>query len=213
MNIQKLGEGVMYYCEILMRLAVINLMWIGFTVAGLGLFGWAPASAAAYSVMKKSFLGAGLTGTRTASLFKEFKASYKKEFVHANLFGWTIALGLLSLVISGRAMILMEAGILPRMLLLTIVFLFVSISLLAFPLKAYMDLPSLQAVRYALLLGVANLHYVLLLCILLSLITYLYFLFPGLLLFYGVSLPAALIMQFALRIFTKAGLAASYQTV
>ncbi|MDQ0207243.1 YesL family protein [Alkalicoccobacillus murimartini] len=211
MNIHRLGEGVMHYCEILMRLAVINLLWIGFTLFGLGLFGWAPASAAAFTVMRKSFMGTGLTGENSASIFRDFKESYKKEFVSANLFGWLIVAGLGLLVVSGRAMVLMEASMLPRMILLTVLFLFVSILLLAFPLKAFMSMSSVHTVRFALLLGVANMHYVLILCLILTVLVYMYVLFPGLVLFYGVSLPAAIIMQFALRIFAKAGLVTSYQ--
>ncbi|MBJ4025770.1 DUF624 domain-containing protein [Salmonella enterica subsp. enterica serovar Derby] len=55
--IHTLANGFYRFCEWLMRLAYLNLLWIGFTLAGAVIFGLAPATAAMFAVTRQWTLG------------------------------------------------------------------------------------------------------------------------------------------------------------
>ncbi|WP_084028990.1 YesL family protein [Bacillus sp. J33] len=62
-----------------MRLVYLNLLWIAFSLLGIVLFGFFPATAAMFSVVRKWIMGE--TDVR---VFKEFWQTYRKEFWKAN---------------------------------------------------------------------------------------------------------------------------------
>lgn len=205
MNVHKLGDRVMYYCDILMRLAILNLLWLGFTLLGLGVFGWAPASQALFRMMGQAYSANGLTEVPLKAMYHQFRRSFKHEFIRANLMGWGILLALLLLLVSGRAMILMETGLFPRMILLTTLFLFLSVLFFSFPLNVYRNESFVQTIRSTLTIGIANIHLVVVLLFVLGSSIILCILFPGLILFYGISVPAAIVMKVATHIFDRIG--------
>lgn len=205
MNVHKLGESVMHYCDILMRLALLNLLWLGFTLLGLGLFGWAPAAQALFQTMGQAYSANGLTEVPLQAMYHQFRRSFKQEFIRANLMGWGIVFALLLLLVSGRAMILMETGLFPKMILLTTLFLFLSVLLFSFPLNVYRNESFVQTIRSTLTIGIANVHLVVVLLFVLGSSIILCILFPGLILFYGISVPAAIVMKVAAHIFDRIG--------
>lgn len=71
------------------RLAWINLLWIGFTVVGLGLFGFFPATIAMYSVVRQWMMR---PESRDESTVRAFAAEFKKELLSANALGWLVVL-------------------------------------------------------------------------------------------------------------------------
>ena len=71
--------------EWISRLAFLNLLWISFTIIGLGIFGFFPATLALFAVARKWMLG-----NDDVSIFKTFWTSYKREFVKGNLLGLLI---------------------------------------------------------------------------------------------------------------------------
>ena len=78
------GVMAMMYgaCEAIMKIAWLNGIWVLFTLGGGIVFGWAPSTAAMFTVVRKWLLG------RTdAPLFKTFYQTYKKEFFKANGLG------------------------------------------------------------------------------------------------------------------------------
>lgn len=68
------------FSEWIYRLTALNLLWILFTVAGLVVFGAAPATAAAFRVVYSWQYGEE-TGT---SMFRLFVQTFKKRFFSAN---------------------------------------------------------------------------------------------------------------------------------
>ncbi|WP_077619399.1 YesL family protein [Bacillus sinesaloumensis] len=77
--------GIYKLCEWIMRLAYINLLWIMFTIMGLGLFGFFPATISMFTVVRK-----WLMGFDDIPVFKTFWNAYKKEFLKSNLLGLII---------------------------------------------------------------------------------------------------------------------------
>ncbi len=61
--------------EWIMRFAYVNILWGLFTLAGLVLFGFMPATVAMFTVIRK-----WLMGETDIPVFKTFFASFKKRF-------------------------------------------------------------------------------------------------------------------------------------
>ena len=62
-------------CEVISKLAYVNLLWIFFTVLGLGVFGFMPATIALFAVTRKWVMG-----DKDVPVFKTFWTTYRKEF-------------------------------------------------------------------------------------------------------------------------------------
>lgn len=75
------GTGNVIYnvCDWMMRLAIINLLWIGFSLLGVVVFGVYPASVATVSLLKEWIAG------RRPSPISYFWSHYKQSFLSANL--------------------------------------------------------------------------------------------------------------------------------
>src|SRR5699024_1406308 len=69
----------------LFKFMYLHLLWLGFTVLGLGLFGIWPATSAVFSVMQKWIEKDGDT-----NIFQNFKKIYKKEFKKSTILGLVI---------------------------------------------------------------------------------------------------------------------------
>ncbi|SFQ35120.1 YesL family protein [Salibacterium halotolerans] len=204
--IQRLGNGAFSICEWLARLAIINMFWLLFTAAGLGLFGWAPATAAACTVMRSAFLNGGMADQDTRSVFREFKSVFQNEFVQSNIIGFLLLWGGALLIVSGWSMEAMDVPLLPRLILIAAASMFMLVLLLVFPIRTHMETSIQGAVRYSLVIGLANLPSMFIVLISVVLMLVLFIMIPGVLVFYGASLPAAAVMYMSLKIFSKTGL-------
>src|SRR5690625_1086500 len=69
------------FLNLIYRLAIINLLWLCFTVIGLILFGFFPATVAMFTVIRKEVLKEDM------QIFQTFWSTYKQEFLKSNLLG------------------------------------------------------------------------------------------------------------------------------
>ena len=74
--------GFYKLCDWIMKLAFINLLWIVFSILGLVVFGFFPATIAMFVVIRKM-----LMGDFDIPVFKTFLESFKKGFFKSNLLG------------------------------------------------------------------------------------------------------------------------------
>ncbi len=81
-NILNADGGIYRAAEWITRLVYVNILWIVFTVLGLGIFGIMPATLAMLGIIKKWF-----KGKENVEVFKEFWQIYKKYFVKINVIG------------------------------------------------------------------------------------------------------------------------------
>ncbi|MCH1625216.1 YesL family protein [Fredinandcohnia quinoae] len=82
-----MGKMLQEASEWIVRLVWTNLLWFGFMIAGLGVFGFMPATVALFAVTRKWKLK-----DFDASILKTFKETYRKEFLRSNLIGLIFAL-------------------------------------------------------------------------------------------------------------------------
>lgn len=66
----------------MLKVAYLNILWIGFTIIGLGLFGLFPSTGAMYTIVQK-----WLRKEQVEKIFITFWKTYKKEFISLNKFG------------------------------------------------------------------------------------------------------------------------------
>jgi len=66
----------------ILRITYLNLLWLGFTILGLGIFGLFPATGALFSIVSQWF-----KREPVEKIFKTFRSIYRKEFFPLNKFG------------------------------------------------------------------------------------------------------------------------------
>ncbi|WP_100404372.1 YesL family protein [Bacillus solitudinis] len=82
MNSSGFFGGFYRFGEAFFLMAYVNLLWICFTVLGLGVFGWAPSTAAMCAVLRR-----WMRGETDRPVFSMFWETYRKEFVRSNIVG------------------------------------------------------------------------------------------------------------------------------
>lgn len=83
-------NGLFAMTEWITKLAYLNLLWLGFSLLGLGIFGFFPATVSMFTVVRKWMIG-----ETDIPIFQTFWRTYKKEFFKSN------GMGLIVLIVSG----------------------------------------------------------------------------------------------------------------
>src|SRR5690625_7886567 len=72
----------MKVCEVISRMAYVNLLWIFFTILGLGVLGIIPATVSLFTITRKWVMS-----EQDIPVFKTFWQTYRKEFIKSNMLG------------------------------------------------------------------------------------------------------------------------------
>ncbi|ENH97735.1 hypothetical protein J416_04196 [Gracilibacillus halophilus YIM-C55.5] len=68
--------------EWIYRFAYVNILWMAFTIVGLGIFGLFPATVTMFTFIRK-----WLMGESDVPIFRQFWSTYKNEFLRSNMIG------------------------------------------------------------------------------------------------------------------------------
>jgi uncharacterized membrane protein YesL len=82
MKLSGLTGGIYFLSIWISRLAILNLLWITFTIAGLVLLGFFPATVAMFTLIRK-----WIFTKEDPPLFRTFWSVFRTEFIKANKFG------------------------------------------------------------------------------------------------------------------------------
>ncbi|GAF63837.1 hypothetical protein BTS2_0729 [Bacillus sp. TS-2] len=180
--------------EWIMRLAIINLLWILFTLVGLVVFGVVPATIALFTVIRKWLLK-----EPDIPIFKTFVNAFKKDFIKGNLLG--LILGALAYIIyiDYQYLLIIENPIFYSILFVGLVFISIAYSVLLFnifPVYVHFDIKFMQHIKYAILIGIMNLHITISMFGCLYLVYLLNIYIPGIIPFFSVSLAGFVCMFF-----------------
>jgi len=93
------GDGVSLVCVWIARLAWLNLLWVGFTLAGLVVFGFFPATVAGYQIARDLV---HRPESADEPMLPRFAALVRAHFVRANAVGAVIVLVSLCLAAAVR---------------------------------------------------------------------------------------------------------------
>jgi len=183
------------------RLAYLNLLWIVFTILGLGVFGITPATVAMFAVVRK-----WVHKDRDIPIFKTFWEVYKKEFVQANILGMILFLIGYLLVIQFNILFHQESmmykiaafSVVALMILYTIILTYV------FPVFVHFKLKTFDYLKWPFIIGIVHpILTVVLIVGIAVLVTIVYNTIPALLFFFGGSVLAYLLMLGANETFHK----------
>jgi uncharacterized membrane protein YesL len=193
-------RGIYSISEWVMRLMYVNILWILFTLLGLIVFGFFPATTAMFTVIRKWVMK-----QHEIPVFKTFWLTYKSEFLKSSLLG-------LIIVCIGFFMYfnlkIIDATTLPSLKLLYIpnlivIFIFLLTLLYIFPVFVHFDVGVKGIVKNAFLLMTLNPIATFSMSILSGFILFIIYQFPGLIPFFSGSLIGFLLMFISNYVFVK----------
>ncbi|ADU29469.1 YesL family protein [Evansella cellulosilytica] len=183
-----------------MRLALINLLWLGFTVLGLFILGFMPATVAMFAVIRKL-----LMKEESVPIFKTFFVVFKKEFFKSNVlglilfaFGYVLVINFMYLgTISGTIHTLLSFG------LVFVGLFYLATIMIIFPIYVHLDLKFTQYFKQSLLVSFINPHIVIFMGAGIVGAYYVFNFIPGLTLFFFGSAIATFLMWSTLLAFNR----------
>lgn len=196
-------------CEWVMRLTYTNLLWLLFTLLGLGVFGFMPATTALFSVMRK-----WIQGHEQVKVFRTFWKVYREEFVRSNLIG-VVLLMIGTIIYVDLAYIYPTSWFLHvlRFAIYIFGFLFIVSLFYIFPLLAHYDWKKRLYLKFSLLLGLSYLQYTLSMLFFSAILFVLFAYLPGIVPFFSVSILAYGHMWLAYQVFKKIEFESEQQAV
>jgi uncharacterized membrane protein YesL len=186
--------------EWIMKFAYINLLWIGFSLLGLIVLGFFPATISMFTVIRK-----WLMGEMDTPVFRTFWNTYKSEFLRSNglgliflVVGGLIVLDLVFMKSSGSSFISAIQIPLYMFMFLVVITMFYLI-----PIYVHYELKLIQIIKNSLLMMIINpVENLVMITGVLAVIFIAKFI-PGLGFFFGGSLSAAIIMASCYLTFQK----------
>lgn len=188
------------FSEWLIRLIWTNLLWIAFTILGLGIFGIMPATVALFTVVRRWTLG-----ETDISVWPVFKNAYFAEWKKSNAIGLIFAAigAFLFLDLSFSEQM---TGFFSLFLYVFFLFLFIVLALTMmffFPLYVQYTFSIKEYMKQSLFHAIASLKDIIILLLGFLCIGYLFAKIPGLVPFLGVVLPSYWIMRVCMSRFKK----------
>lgn len=184
--------------EWIFKIMYVHFLWLIFTILGLGIFGFMPATAAVFSTIRKWIMKES-----DIAIFPYFLETYKTSWKSSNLIGLVLfAIGaFLYIDLKVSQEFLRFPPI--HFFILLLIFIFIVICLFIFPTFVHYNLKPLQYIKQALFLAILNpLHlFSMLLWILCAYVIYIYV--PVFYFVMGATIFTFPIMWFSLRAFTK----------
>ncbi|MDH5162242.1 YesL family protein [Heyndrickxia oleronia] len=191
----KMAEHVNQICIRILQLVYLNVLWIVFTIAGLILFGFGPATFAMLTVIRQ-----WIRGNTDIPVFSTFWNNYKTNFKETSLIGITYLIVGIILYTD----LLYVQSILLRILLIMVSICYLVSFCYIFPIVAHYDWNSmLLKIKSSLLFGISYLQYTLCLFVLLAIVLVVILLNPGLFIFFGGSVGGYIIMWMTHQVFTR----------
>lgn len=194
-------RNVLYHiAEWITRLAYLNVLWVFFTIVGLGIFGFFPATAAMFAICRD-----WLNGKTGIPVFTSFWNYYRKDFFKSNVLGLLISFIVIIIAVDFY-FIFVTSDTLIRWAyvpLLTLVILSMLFLFYVFPTFVHFDLKITGIIKTAFLVIFAKPLSTLVILICLAAMLVLMKLLPALAFIFGGSSIAYMLMWQSLFVFAK----------
>lgn len=187
-------------CDWIARLAYINLLWIGFSLAGLILFGFMPATVAMFTIIRKWIMG-----ENDFSIFQTFWQTYKTEFLKSNVLGGILMIigGLLLLDLRISQSGTTAFSLIMSLLMISGLFILFLMVLYALPIFVHFNLSIFNIMKTAFVLSISQPIFTIVMIVGSIAVYFMVINIPGLIPFFGGSLLAFIIMWSASLCFNK----------
>lgn len=181
------------------KLALINVLWIGFTLLGGIVLGIFPATIAMFTVTRK-----WLTGREDIPTVKTFISTYKKEFLKGNIVGYVMVIIGFLFFFDIKFFQTFDSGIFYLNYLFVGLFIIYCLMMLfIFPVYVHFKLSVFQYIKHSFLMLVISPLRTLSLFLMAFVIYYLTTQFTPALIFFGISIQVLMMMWIALKVFRK----------
>ncbi|MDC3416017.1 YesL family protein [Aquibacillus salsiterrae] len=188
------------YCIWVLKFIYTNVLWLAFSILGLGALGLAPSTTALFAVQRQ-----WIRGETEIPVFKYFWNYYKSSFIKSNflfyimmLLGWIIYFDL-KFFMARDGLIFQTISLL--LFILSIWYMIVFVYL--FPIFIHFELSLLQYIRFACIVGLLHPFNTIIMLITVGLIYYFMLLFPNFFYLGGISLLTYCIMLFSYKCFNS----------
>ncbi|MDA7026164.1 DUF624 domain-containing protein [Bacillus sp. CLL-7-23] len=142
-------NGCSRFFEWVLRLAYLNMLWVGFSLGGLIIFGLAPATVAMFAVIRQWELG-----RRDIPVFETFFETFKKEWGKSSILGLILLLITLLLYFDFKMAVFYFGDQLAVLSLLVSLFIIYGIILLYIcPIYVHYDLKQMEVLKYSFIIG------------------------------------------------------------
>jgi uncharacterized membrane protein YesL len=192
--------GIYRFCEWIMRLAYVNLLWIMFSIVGLVILGFFPATAAMFAVTRQWMMGREET-----PVFSTFWNNYRKEFWRSNLLGWLMVLFGYILYIDYRILAQMEGwwALSIQVVLLLITLFYTVVALNIVQVFVHYEVKVLQYLKFAFVIGFSYLHWSIFMGVGVFSLYFIFMTVPGLIPFFSGSALCFMMMWSSYHVFKR----------
>lgn len=188
------------FFEKIMLLAYLNLLWIGFTLAGLIIFGFFPATATMFSIARK-----WLHGETDIPLFRYFWKHFRMSFIQVNVIG--ILMFIIGFIIFIDIWFFLQSHTFVFQILAIFMiiafFIYFILCLYLFPVYVHYHLTTLQYVHYCLIYVIGRPINSMLMVISFLFVLAVMYLLPSFIPIFGGSGLSILLMFVAKRVFSN----------
>ncbi|WP_058308898.1 YesL family protein [Gracilibacillus massiliensis] len=188
------------FLRIILQVAWLNFLWIGFTLVGLVVGGIFPATTAAIAVARK-----WVQKKEEVPIFKTFKQAYKREFIKSNIIGIILAVVGIMLVVNYQILLQLgdQISIIAVFLYYFVIFLYGILVLWIFPLLTHYNSSVFQYFKNAIIIGITKLPITILQGLIIFFILYFSLKLPSMLIFCTISLITITVAFFSVKVFEK----------
>ncbi|MFS0750058.1 YesL family protein [Oceanobacillus sp. 1P07AA] len=183
------------------RFAYVNILWVAFTILGLGIFGFMPATVAMFAIVRKWNIG-----DPDIAIFPLFWKTYRQEFLKTN--GLGLLLAAIGYLLTIEFQILgTQTSLIYQMVQFSVVvmlILFVMVVAYFFPIYVHFNLKTMDYIKWPFIIGI--IHPILTVVLLVGvglLLSITFYLLPALLFLFGGSVSAYILMWGVSKTFAK----------
>jgi uncharacterized membrane protein YesL len=186
--------------EWITRFAYVNLLWIGFSLLGLIVFGFFPAAISMFTIIRKWVMG-----ETDIPIFQTFLNTYKSEFIKSNCLGAIIAI-IVGLIVFNTVLVQNMGNEFSSVIQVPIyMFMFAAglAILYMFSVYVHYELTLLQIIKNSFLMMIIHPMENLVIISGLVAVFFVVKFIPGLGFFFGGSISAAIVMATCYLVFKK----------
>jgi uncharacterized membrane protein YesL len=194
------ARGFYFFSEWVMRFVFVNILWIFFTIVGLFIFGFFPATIAMFSVVRKWVLKES-----DIPIFKIFWKTYKTEFLKSNVLGLVVTAFSIFMyfnlsVIQATTLPLLKVLFIPNLIVIMI---FILTFLYVIPVFVHYEGNLVQVIKNSFFFMLLNPKATFCMIAFTVFLVFILYSFPGLIPFFSGSLLAYILMWFSKYVFVK----------
>lgn len=178
-----------------LKLFVLNLLWFIFSLLGLGVLGFFPATVSVYALLRKMIMS-----SQNTPIFKTFWRTYKKEFLKANLLGYLLVIGGVILYLDLRILQQLKGNLLNQSVtifiyILSIIYILTFFNI--FPIYVHFNMRFFDYIKHSFVLVIGKPLNTLITVIGIAVTVFFYLKIPGLIPVFGISIFCFIIMKMA----------------